>query len=86
MRNPKEYYNTHSRGYVQKWDLSQEGLKRPRNYYRLKTIESLIKLPVHYQQEFLTSAEASRNTDKSSLDASAAALILQAWIDKSRNI
>ena len=49
-------------------------------------IESLIKLPVHYQQEFLTSAEASRNTDKSSLDASAAALILQAWIDKSRNI
>ncbi|MFH1423745.1 MAG: class I SAM-dependent methyltransferase [Candidatus Nealsonbacteria bacterium] len=44
MRNPQEYYNANSRGYVQKWDLSQEGLKRPRNYYRLKIIESLIKL------------------------------------------
>lgn len=44
MRNPKEYYNGHSRGYVQKWDLSQEGLKRPANYYRLKTIELLLKL------------------------------------------
>src|SRR3989344_3868210 len=44
MRNPQEYYNTHSQGYVQKWDLSPEGLKRPRNYYRLKIIESIIKL------------------------------------------
>ncbi len=44
MRNPQEYYNAHSQGYIQKWDLSQEGLKRPVNYYRLKTIELLIKL------------------------------------------
>ncbi len=44
MRNPQEYYNAHSHGYAQKWDLSPEGLKRPANYYRLKAIEVLIKL------------------------------------------
>jgi len=44
MSNPQEYYNTHSKEYVQKWDLSQEGLKQPHNYYRLKNIESLINL------------------------------------------
>ena len=45
-------------------------------------IESLTKLPVHYQSEILTSALASRNTAKPLLDASAAALILQSWLDK----
>ena len=45
-------------------------------------IESLTTVPVHYQSESLTSAEASRNTNKANLDASAAALILQAWLDK----
>lgn len=44
MSKPQEYYNAHSREYVQKWDLSQEGLKKPANYYRLKTIELMIKL------------------------------------------
>ncbi|HEY4482804.1 MAG TPA: Holliday junction resolvase RuvX [Candidatus Paceibacterota bacterium] len=45
-------------------------------------IESLTKLPVHYQSELWTSAEASRNTAKLNLDASAAALILQSYLDR----
>jgi len=45
-------------------------------------IESLTNLPVHYQSEVLTSTEAARNTGKEMLDASASALILQAYLDK----
>jgi len=44
-------------------------------------IESLIKLPVHYQSEILTSTEAARSTGKDMLDSSAAALILQSYLD-----
>ena len=45
-------------------------------------LESLSDLPVHFERETLTSAEAARNTGKEMLDASAAALILQAYLDK----
>ena len=45
-------------------------------------ISNLTKLPVHYQSETLTSVEAARSTNKSMLDASAAALILQSYLDK----
>jgi putative Holliday junction resolvase len=45
-------------------------------------IESLTHQSVAYQSEILTSAEAARNTKKENLDASAAALILQAYLDK----
>ncbi len=44
MNNAKEYYNVHSVGYVDKWDLSEQGLKKPANYYRLQIIESLLGL------------------------------------------
>lgn len=50
--------------------------------FKLK-IEALTNLPVHYQRETLTSYEAARNTSKEWLDASAAALILQSYLDLS---
>ncbi|HEY4518386.1 MAG TPA: RuvX/YqgF family protein [Candidatus Paceibacterota bacterium] len=52
--------------------------------WKLK-IENLTGLPVYYQSELWTSAEASRNTAKKDLDASAAALILQAYLDKHKS-
>ncbi|OHB17123.1 MAG: hypothetical protein A2749_03175 [Parcubacteria group bacterium RIFCSPHIGHO2_01_FULL_45_26] len=45
-------------------------------------IENLTGLPVHYQSEILTSALAKRSTAKANIDSSAAALILQAYLDK----
>ena len=44
-------------------------------------IAKLTHLPVYYQNEFFTSAQAARLTDVAKLDASAAALILQSWLD-----
>ena len=48
-----------------------------------KDLEELSGLPILYQPEFLTSALASREgkTPKEKLDASAAALILQSFLD-----
>jgi putative Holliday junction resolvase len=44
--------------------------------------ERELKLPVIFEPEFLTSAQAERQGDTSMLDASAAALILQSYLDK----
>ncbi len=43
-------------------------------------------LPVEYEPEFMTSAMASREGESKSLDASAAALILQSYLDRARNV
>lgn len=58
-------------------------------------IAELTGLPVEYQREFFTSTEAARqfapdgsrkkNPSQEKLDAAAAALILQGYLDKSRN-
>jgi len=46
-------------------------------------IEKELKIPVHLEPEFLTSAEAKHlQGDIRSLDASAATLILQSYLDK----
>ena len=44
-------------------------------------IEKFTGLNVLYQQEFLTSKQAERSTAKASADSSAAALILQSYLD-----
>lgn len=45
-------------------------------------LESRLKLPVHLEPEFLTSAEAERIQGKNDmLDASAAAIILQSYLN-----
>jgi len=49
-------------------------------------IEKFTGLAVVYQQEFLTSKQAERSTTKASADASAAALILQGYLDKGNRI
>ena len=62
-----------------------------------KKLEDILSLPVYLEQEFLTSAEARRipqNADearsrklvkKKEIDAEAAALILQSYLDKTKN-
>ncbi|HYF12870.1 MAG TPA: Holliday junction resolvase RuvX [Candidatus Paceibacterota bacterium] len=52
-----------------------------------KDIEELTKLPVTYQAEFMTTALATREgeTKADKLDASAAALILQSYLDTIKN-
>lgn len=45
-------------------------------------LESVTRLPIYYQSETLTSAEAARSTAKANLDASAAAIILQTYLDR----
>ncbi|MCR4306660.1 MAG: Holliday junction resolvase RuvX [Candidatus Yonathbacteria bacterium] len=48
-----------------------------------KELEDTTNLPVHFEREFMTSAEAKHvQGDVGSLDASAAALILQSYLDK----
>lgn len=48
-----------------------------------KELENATHLPVHFEREFMTSAEARHlQGDVHSLDASAAALILQSYLDK----
>ena len=47
-----------------------------------KIIESDIKLPVHFQREDFTTMEARRYNNKHSADASAAAIILQRYLEK----
>src|SRR3989344_1061708 len=42
MNNAKDYYDIHSVEYKNKWDLSEVGLERPANYYRLKIINSML--------------------------------------------
>ena len=44
MNNAKDYYNTHSIGYRDKWNLSELGLRKPANLYRLQIINSMIKM------------------------------------------
>jgi|SRR3989344_2243330 len=44
MNNARDYYNTHSVEYVDKWDLSESGLRQPANYYRLEIIKEMIKM------------------------------------------
>lgn len=61
-----------------------------------KDLEDLSGLPVEYQTEFFTSTQAARqfapepgsrkkNPSHDTLDASAAALILQSYLDKNKN-
>ncbi len=46
-----------------------------------QALERATGVPVHYQTEVLTSAEAARFTEGRMLDASAAAIILQSFLD-----
>ena len=47
-------------------------------------LEENVKIPIHFEPEFLTSMEARRlQEDGKKIDASAAALILKSFIDKS---
>lgn len=48
-------------------------------------LEERLKLPLMLEPEFMTSAQAGRNTEEGMLDASAAALILQSHLDKLNN-
>lgn len=61
-----------------------------------KDLEELSSLPVSYEQEFLSSAAAARqyapeeksrkeNPSQEKLDAAAAALILQSYLDRKKN-
>lgn len=60
-----------------------------------KDLEELTKLPVEYEAEFLSSAAAARQYDgdygrgdkpsQEKLDASAAAMILQSYLDRQKN-
>ena len=51
-----------------------------------KTLEEKLKLPIHLEPEFLTSAEAERLQGKNEmLDASAAAIILKSYLEKTRH-
>lgn len=45
-------------------------------------LERKFKVPVHLEKEFLTSVEARRYGEGGQVDASAAALILQRYLDK----
>lgn len=65
-----------SRNFKNEPNVVQEDIDRFK-----KDIEELTKLPVHYQLEFMTSAQAAREGESKQLDASAAALILQQYID-----
>ncbi len=50
-----------------------------------KQIETALKLPVYWEPEFLTSREAQRSGGEPvTLDASAAALILQSFLDRQK--
>lgn len=49
------------------------------------TLQKVLKLPVYWEPEFLTSQEAMRiQGEKESIDASAAAIILQSYLDKNK--
>ena len=51
-----------------------------------KDLEKKFKLKVHYEEEFLTSAEAQRLQGRNKMiDASAAALILKSYLEKKKN-
>ena len=52
-----------------------------------RDLEEGIELPIHYEPEFLTSFQAEKTQyemkgDRAALDASAAAIILQSFLDK----
>ncbi len=47
-----------------------------------KDLEELSGLPVTYESEFMTSAQAEREGESKDLDAAAAALILQSYLDR----
>lgn len=47
-----------------------------------KKLEQKIKLPVEFQNEILTTKSAKAGSSKEILDASAAAVILQSYLDK----
>jgi putative Holliday junction resolvase len=50
-------------------------------------LEKVTTLPVHLESEVLTSVQAARHeTDRSLRDASAAALILQSYLDKQKRV
>jgi putative holliday junction resolvase len=49
-----------------------------------KDLEELTKLSVVFEPEFMTSALAAREGETKNIDASAAALILQSYLDKNR--
>jgi len=51
-----------------------------------RTLEEKIKLPVYFEPEFMTSAQAERGLGKNEMhDASAAAIILQSYLDIRNN-
>jgi putative Holliday junction resolvase len=63
----------------------------------VKDLQEQTHLPVHYEREFFTSAMAARqfapeeksrkqNPSQEKLDASAAALILQSYLDRSKRV
>ncbi len=52
-----------------------------------KELESATNLPVHFEHEFMTSAAAGHLQRRGEMiDASAAAIILQSYLDKRKNL
>ncbi len=51
-----------------------------------KELESVTNLPIHFEHEFMTSAAAGHlQKNDEMIDASAAAIILQSYLDKKKN-
>ncbi len=51
-----------------------------------KGLEQVTNLPIHFEREFMTSAAAEHLQGKGEMiDASAAAIILQSYLDKKKN-
>ncbi len=50
-----------------------------------KNLEVETELPIYFEKEFMTTVEARKNNEKN-VDASAAALILQRYLDRKNNV
>lgn len=67
--------------------LAMNGTENPvmEQVHAFKEVWEQAGFTVHLEPEFLTTFQAKRNTDDAMADASAAALILQSFLDKKDN-
>ena len=76
------------KGVILGMSLNYKGEENPimKEIHQFKErLEERYKLPIHLEPEMLTSYEARRNTQEDRVDAAAAALILQSYLDKIKN-
>jgi putative holliday junction resolvase len=70
-----------SRDYKGEENLIMEGIHRFK-----KNLKELTRIPIHFEPELLSTQEARRGQeDTKKIDASAAAIILQSYIDKQKH-